>query len=221
MVKDKKNIIVRLIGRFLRTCDRVRIYYMKRTCRLDKRVMVFISRPDYSDNGRALYEFLCKSGYGDKYMIYWIVKDPSNCMKMFPDSKAVFLKAYNWLGLPNQKALKIYMSAGTALVTHAFFLAKKDSLSGQKRIMLWHGCGYKDKVWKKFIPYNYDKACVAGPLFIKTKMKYWGLPEDRIIAKGYPRYDWMLHPSNAAKQMLDNLKGNHKKLIIWMPTFFQ
>ena len=37
---------------------------------------------------------------------------------------------------------------------------------------------------------------------------------------GYPRYDWMLHPSMSKDEILDSLFGwKGKKAVLWMPTF--
>ena len=111
------------------------------------------------------------------------------------------------------------MTAKFVFSTHDFMISKSDGLPGQNYILLWHGCGYKDKISKN-VSHIFDKACVPGPLFVKTKSKLWNVTEDKFIVKGYPRYDWMLDNSPKAEEMARNLRGNaQEKIVLWMPTF--
>ena len=188
-------------------------------CPLKEDVIVFLSRPDYSDNGKALSEYMERNGFFSKYKVYWLVEDKEACEKSSPDTKAVFIKMYDKHGVYTKEALDIYLTAQYVIATHVFYVPKNQSNPQQKRFLLWHGCGYKDKGWTHFIPNNFEKVCVSGPLFIETKMRYWNINSDVIIDKGYPRYDWMLHPSERAEQYADSLKDGKKKLVIWMPTY--
>ena len=69
---------------------------------------------------------------------------------------------------------------------------------------------------------KFDYALVPGPVFVQTKSVYWQCPKEKILPLGYPRYDWMLDPSNRRDEIMQKLLGTdakNKKLIIWMPTF--
>ena len=186
---------------------------------IEKGTIVFSSRPDYSDNGKALSEYMRDNGFFSKYKVYWLVEDAERCKKLYPDAGVTFLTMYDKTGVYNRETLMVYLRMEYVLATHVFYVPKMLSNPKQSRFLLWHGCGFKDKGWTKFIPNNFDKVCVSGPLFIKTKMKYWCIDEDRIIAKGYPRYDWMRQKGVASAKMAEELKGGNDKLIIWMPTF--
>ena len=67
---------------------------------------------------------------------------------------------------------------------------------------------------------HFDHAMVPGPVFVETKSRYWNCEKEKILALGYPRYDWMLHPSVSRGEALEKL-FSHKdmKTVIWMPTF--
>lgn len=60
---------------------------------------------------------------------------------------------------------------------------------------------------------------VPGPVFVKRNRTMEREP-DRLLMMGYPRYDWMLHPSMSKDEILDSLFGwKGKKVVLWMPTF--
>lgn len=181
--------------------------------------IVIMSRPDYSDNAKALSEYMRDNDYFDRYRVYWLVADKKSCENKYPDAGVTFLQMYNWAGIYKKKTLEIYLTAQRVMATHVFYVPKALSNKEQKRYLLWHGCGYKDKGWTQFIPNNFDKVCVSGPLFIESKKKYWGIDESVIIAKGYPRYDWIESKSRKAALFRNQICGNNSKVIIWMPTF--
>ncbi len=190
------------------------VRHIKNTCQVNENEIVFMSRPDYSDNALAFYEYLKSDERFSNYKIYWAVS--SNCKegKEFEN-----VKLYRNSGLISYKSLKLIMCAKYLFSTHDFVFPKSKSLQGQVYVMLWHGCGYKDKP-SKTTSHNFDWACVPGPLFVKTKAKSWNVSESKFIAKGYPRYDWMLQKSESAERMALRIKGNSlQKLVIWMPTF--
>lgn len=195
------------------------IAHVIKTEPLNDNVIVFQSRPDYSDNGKALSEYMIHNGYGSKYKLFWLVEDRRTAESLYPNAGVTFLQMYDKFGSYNLKTLKVYLTAKYVIATHVFYVPKNQSNPNQKRFLLWHGCGYKDKGWVHYIPNNFDKVCVSGPLFIEPKMKYWNIGRETIVDKGYPRYDWLLHPSSKAKAFADLLKQSHDKLLIWMPTF--
>ena len=67
---------------------------------------------------------------------------------------------------------------------------------------------------------HFDHAMVPGPVFVETKSRYWNCEKEKILALGYPRYDWMLHPSVSRGEALEKLFSDKAmKTVIWMPTF--
>lgn len=182
----------------------------------DPHIIVFTSKPDYADNSRALSDFLVSQKCG--YRIYWKVNDAYAFKKKYPNENVSFIDD---TGLKKYLNLYVYLRASFIFTTHSLSFYSGLKRPGQTIINLWHGCSYKDRVNKenfKGDP-NIDKYLVAGPLFIKTKSYFFCCPEENILALGYPRYDWLLKKTTAAKKMFEELRGECEKLVIWMPTF--
>lgn len=187
---------------------------------IDNSIIVFNSRPDYSDNARALSDYLINNDYLSKYKIYWVVEDSQKCRDFYPKDNVNFIENK---GLKRFRNLFLFTKANYILATHVLPYYTSKNKKGQHFINLWHGCGYKDKDLnhkkrKNDLP-PFDKALVAGPLFVKTKSYCWNLPIENIIAKGYPRYDWLKNPTEKEKKLYENIKGNNVKIVMWMPTF--
>lgn len=180
----------------------------------NKKVLVFESFPDYADNSRAFSDYLLKKG---GYKIYWIVKDAKTFSERFPNTRIHFLQEVDKNGVGSVRTLLVLLRAGWMFSTHGFTYAP-GSQKGKKYIKLWHGCSFKDKTSQASFT-KFDLALVAGPCFIKTKAYFWGCSESKIIAKGYPRYDWLRMKSNKVESVVNLWKRDNKKLIVWMPTF--
>ena len=179
--------------------------------------IIFESKPDYSDNPLALSEFLIKNGYNNQYKIFWLVTDENEMKKKHPDDNVTFFQLKNKFGIIRWSSFKVVATVKYHFVSHNFTVPKRQSLSEKRHILLWHGCGYKKSGGhiKRF----FDLALVPGPLFIKTKAQFWNTSEQYICATGYPRYDWMLSPTNHTFEFKKKYAQNHEKLVIWMPTF--
>lgn len=197
-------------------------FFILHFCKLESNVIVFFSSPDYSDNAKALYNYMCANGYKSKYTMYFVVKELHYCKKLYKNEDVLFIVSKNKYGGVKIKNLKILLTAGALIYTHSapYPCVKHKSIKGQRYINLWHGCGYKDnQVKPEKRGYNFDLVLVPGSLFVDTKMKFWNAPAEIIIDCGYPRYDWLLKPSKKAVEFAKKIKGKNKRLIIWMPTF--
>ena len=184
--------------------------------RINPRIIVFTSKPDYSDNSRALSDFLVSRRAG--YRIFWRVDNARYFKKHFSNDCVHFIDDR---GLKSFLNLFIYLRASYIFTTHSLSFYRGLKRNGQHIINLWHGCSYKDRVNKEQKGYDdfIDKYLVAGPLFVETKSYFFCCPKDHILSLGYPRYDWLLIQTESAKKMYDELRGECDKLIIWMPTF--
>lgn len=186
---------------------------------VDESVVVFRSMPDYADNARALAEYMLENGYTKKYKIYFDVQNRdyySNKEKtiFFITSKAKY-------GKYKLGSLRLLLTAGYLMSTHGMMVDWKLARKQQHRILLWHGCGYKDKSKADGEGSKlFDKVLVPGDLFVKTKAYFWNVNEDCILPIGYPRYDWLKMRDSDAKQLIKTFKNNPStKVILWMPTY--
>ena len=208
-MKNIKMLIVAFQARLF-------IWLVKHLYKVRQNRIVFQSKPNYSDNPRALSDYLVANGYLDKYEIYWVV---NGSLKLeVSDNNVKVVNLYNSMRLYKWQAFKILLTSKYVFASHGFFIHKEKGLQGQKYITLWHGCGYKDNAGLQLNRF-FDLALVPGPLFLKTKAKFWNTTEEYLLAKGYPRYDWLLHPSKRAIELKRMLLKGGTKAIIWMPTY--
>lgn len=193
-------------------------YIIKKISKLDNNSIVFMSLPCFSDNSLAFSEYLLKKNYHNKYKIYWVVDNIDYYKNKYPNSKYIFIQEKNKYNETTFKYTRIGLTSKFLFGTHWFANEKSNSIKGQQYILLWHGCSFKDKNSNNN-ERKFDIALVAGPIFKKTKSKFWNISEKYLLAKGYPRYNWLINPSQKAYEYKDILTNKYNKLIIWMPTF--
>lgn len=198
-------------------------------CSVCETRIVFKNREnqDFTDNARALFEYLVENGYNEKYQMIYMVSDK----KKFRNRKyknVKFVTAENRFGWNSPMAYYYGATAKYFFYTNNSADLNRYHCEGQITINLWHGCGYKGATLEnKNIPHSdsmsrFDYAIVPGPVFVETKSAYWRCPKEKILPLGYPRYDWMLDEKNSKEEILNRLfgwKGLETKAVIWMPTF--
>ena len=192
--------------------------------KIKKNRLVFKNREmmDCTDNPEAFYEYLISSGYNKKYEIIWLVSEKRKFRNQ-NTGNVKFVTAENKYGWSSPLAYYYGATAGFFFYSHNSAGLNRYRCKGQTVVNLWHGCGYKDAEQgkkKQNIKPDFDYALVPGPVFVKTKSGLWNCEPDRLLMMGYPRYDWMLHPSMSKDEILDSLFGwKGKKAVLWMPTF--
>lgn len=203
--------------------------YAKRFGKVCEHRMVFKNRQmqDFTDNARALFEYLIEQGYNEQYEIIWGVSEPAR-FKNLKYKNVKFVTAENRYGWSSPAAFYYGNTAKYFFYTNNTADLNRYQCKGQTTINLWHGCGYKGSTHKNAdIPCSktmemFDYALVPGAVFVETKSSYWERSKETILPLGYPRYDWMLDKNNNRGQMLKDLFGweeNGEKVVIWMPTF--
>lgn len=178
--------------------------------------IIFISFPDYSDNALALSDYLSIPDVKNTHKIYWIVENANSYQKKFNQAGIIFLNKKNWLGMTPFKTVIHHLQAKFVFATHSFLIPQEKAKPEQKYILLWHGCGFKAKTGSHYT--QFDTALVPGPLFLEPKSRYWKVLPEKLLSEGYPRYDWMLHPSQEAESYFKVLKKEYDKVIFWLPT---
>lgn len=199
----------------------------KRLFKIKENRILFYSVPDYSDNARALYDYMVKEEYEKKYELVWLVSNPKNqaiSKKIKGKSKLIrsvgrFHKLYTF------RSLYYSMTAKYIFVTHGSTVYDDYKNDEQIVVNLWHGCGYKQKTKEldnmKIKPHS-DYYLLPGNLFVDPKSKFWNTSPENLLTLGYPRYDLFFENSINAQRYIEKLKDdNETKVIIWMPTFRQ
>lgn len=180
--------------------------------------MLFETNDDFSDNGRALFDYLVANGYNKKYELVWLVREPEKYQKYVTEN-VKFVRAFKkGSTIRRATAYRYALTSGYIFYTQAFNwigMSRKNQLF----IDLWHGCGYKANKNDRRVFFDY--CLVPGDIFIKTKMEFFNCSSKKLLPLGYPRYDLMLRGSEAAEAFREKLlkESKSEKLILWMPTY--
>ena len=179
--------------------------------------ILFETGSDYSDNGRALFEYLIKEKYNNIYEIIWLVSDPEKYSEINIKNVSFIRKTGKLHGNYTLKSLFYGRTSKILFFTHSNVWLKKKR-EKQQVINLWHGCGYKDTKAKRNDFFDY--CLIPGELFIETKSKFFSQPKEKFLPIGYPRYDWFKSNKNL-KGKFDFMNNNSDSYtnIVWMPTF--
>jgi CDP-glycerol glycerophosphotransferase (TagB/SpsB family) len=180
--------------------------------------ILFETNDDFTDNSRALFDYMMEKGYNEKYELVWLVHEPQK-YKKYVTHNVKFVRNF-------KKASKIRRAQAYkyALTSKYIFYTQAFNWIGMTRrnqvfVNLWHGCGYKaNKNGRKVF---FDYCLIPGEAFVKTKMEFFGCTSKKLLLMGYPRYDMMLRGSERAKQYCEKLlsDSDSKKMILWMPTY--
>lgn len=182
--------------------------------------ITFESGNDFSDNARALFEYMCEHGYNDKYEMIWLVREPEK-FKKYEYKNVKFVRSF--YGRIEMRTKECYEYAYSS--KYVIYVTAVNWMSvfrkNQVLINLWHGCGYKANKGGRKVYFDY--CLVPGDVFIETKKDFFGVPAKKILPLGYPRYDLMLKESEVAAGYVRSLmeKCSADKMILWMPTYRQ
>ena len=177
-----------------------------------KNIVVFESKIDYTDNCRALSEYMEKY-MADKYQIVWIMKKPEKHRGDLKDKK-IYINRYH-MSTVDIIRLNYYISrAKFIFFTHPGWL--HEWTPEQKVINLGHG-----NPLKKAEPLGHVADCVLASG--KDGVKYRKLEykdEMRVEILGPPRNDWLFVRNSSVMQKYT--EGNvYQKIIICLPTYKQ
>ena len=214
-------------------------WWLERLIPRSKRIFVFGSwrGRKYSDNSKALYEYILKNE--PKIKPYWITKDKKLYRKLLSENKPVVLafSIKGWL---------ISLRASVAFTCTGQNNVNKYALNGAKNIWLWHGMPLKQirgnienyrynikknnyqkikLLFEKNIkPYDYFRRIVyatisSGDFFVPFLKSAFFLPEKSIWTTGLPRTDFYFE--NKTERVIDNIRKKYidSRIIFYMPTY--
>lgn len=199
--------------------ERVCTFFIKLFCPVDGSVVVYHSIPDFSDNARALAEYMESNGYTKKFRIFFIVENEK--LYSSRNGEIVFITCKAKYGKYKLSCLRRLYTAKYLMSTHSMIIKRNDAQKEQVLVRLWHGCSFKDRSRQDGIKLrSFDAALVPGDFFIKTKAYFWNVDEKYILPTGYPRYDWLRMKDETAQKLINSYKYDQNTIILlWMPTF--
>lgn len=180
----------------------------------------YIKGTDYSDNARALFEYMIAKEYNQRYRLVWLVKNPKE-FEQYRNMKNVEFLSFDWSVSDNPSERDAYYKA-LCLAKYIFFTDAygfaRNSRSDQIRIQLWHGCGFKTRVNFVRCEHRYEYTTVISDLYAKIHEDIYGLRADQMLVTGYAKQDWLFQPpENELHELF--LLPKTEKYIFWMPTF--
>ncbi|MBD5509225.1 MAG: hypothetical protein HDR05_14635 [Lachnospiraceae bacterium] len=179
----------------------------------------YVKGMDFSDNARALFEYMLVQGYNERYRLVWLVKNPQE-FEEWQKFKNVEFLSFDWSVSENREERDRYYRA-LCLAKYIFFTDAygfaRNCRSDQTRIQLWHGCGFKTRVNFVRCEKRYEYTTVISEVYSKIHQDVYGLRADQMLVTGYAKQDWLFCPVKDWQEKLGVAKA--RKYVFWLPTF--
>jgi len=176
--------------------------------------IVFESEGDFSDNTRALYDYMKNEDYFSKYQAIWLVDD----VEKVKQRENVILVSKKGRKMRIRTAYYL-ATCGYYFYTHSNWLVNLKQRRKQKIVNLTHGFGYKEAKGSKRT--KFDALVVTGDIPAKELSRYNHCTLEKVQKLGYPRNDYFYSDLSEVKEKVEEkyrLK-HYESRIIWMPTF--
>ncbi|MBR2384920.1 MAG: CDP-glycerol glycerophosphotransferase family protein [Clostridia bacterium] len=177
-----------------------------------KKVILFESVPNLSDNSKAVFDEMIKRGVNQKYKLVWFVDE-----KFKPTNKIKNVKylCFN-KGILNKIRSKILHYRVKCLISCNSFLPSV--VKKQKSFYLAHGMPLKSVRGYYTVPNEIDYCLVTGQGLLETTSYEFNFPQEKLLPLGYPRNDSLVTTKGNNKELFDI---DCDKIIVWYPTFRQ
>lgn len=183
-------------------------------------VSAYVKGMDFSDNARALFEYMLREGYLDRYEIVWLVMNPAEYAGRYKDESRIRFLPFAGSVSEDQAVRDEYYEAlclaKYIFCTDAYGFARH-ARPDQIRVQLWHGCGIKTRV--NFVPCEkrYEYMTVISKMYAKLHEDSFGLRHDQVLVTGIAKEDWLFHPLKDWKERFHI--PDAARYIFWLPTF--
>jgi len=180
----------------------------------------YIEGMDFSDNARALFDYLLNVGADKEYLMVWIVKNPDEYASRYKERNVKFV-SWEWAYSDNVNLQEEYYRplclAKFIFFTDAYGFAR-NVRKDQLRIQLWHGVGFKSRVNYVRCENRYEYKIDPGIIFAEKSIEIYGLRKDQVKILGYPKIDWLFEKDDRDILSIIGVRKT-KKVIVWAPTF--
>lgn len=189
-----------------------------------RNLWVFHSFPSFSDNSRAIYDFMRREH--PDYRLIWLTNRAIDPIVAHPETEA--FESYSWKSL---KGLYYSLRAKVFITTHT--MPSFRNTRGQLFCNLWHGMPFKSAgifspEWSASKKHAYANDARNIDLMIATssvtragQSMQFAVPPDRFVITGQPRTDALFHQSSSALTLLrkELLIPPHSRVVVMLPTF--
>ena len=184
-----------------------------------KRIILFESLPDFSDNTLAVFREMIRRGYDKKYRLVWELGDANTDTALFDQYGCKYiLRDYHTL--PERLQHFYYTAAADVLISSNRFLKMQSSDGSQRYMHLAHGCALK-KTTNYYFPDYIGNADVLtlSDFFLPYDAVNLGCRQEQLRPLGYPRCDELFKGNVPIAQLAP--ESEYQKVIYWMPTYRQ
>jgi len=185
--------------------------------------ILFVSYPDYSDNSKALFEYITKNPVYKRYDVVWLVRDPDILKLLTEREVKVYLK-YSLHG--------IYTLFRSKCIVETHNNYSRIKAKNQYLINLWHGVPLKALGYAghfktedasesiKGIETN-DILITTSSIVRNAMVTSFLIDPRKTVITGQPRNDYLFMVSSKQKiaQLLNRDISRYNKLLIFMPTY--
>lgn len=186
----------------------------------NRKKVMFASFPDFSDNARALYEYMIRDERFHDWTFVWEVSSEI----ILPNrKKTIFIVRPD--GFWSRRYL-VYlyhlMTSKFLFSTHSFF---GEALpSKQVSVLLWHGtmlkriCAMNEREKHQGGKEQFRFFISPSDYYVNYFCKSFLCSEESVITCGYPRNDFLFEDSDVLNK-LNITRDSFEKIIVYMPTF--
>lgn len=172
-----------------------------------RKILLFESCPDFSDNTLYVFKEFIKRNYNKKYKMYWI------CEKSFVGPK---LKNVKYIERNKHRFFVAILNHTASIVISCNNFLGVDR-SNQESYYLMHGSPMKNVTSYYTCPSYIKYMITAGEYMNEKSAKAFQIDKQNCFPLGFPRNDVLVKP----RCNLKNIFGEYKKIIIWYPTVKQ
>jgi len=176
-----------------------------------KKLIIFESTPDLSDNSKAVFDEMLRRGLNKKYKLMWLLsKEPS---KDLPKIKNV-----SYVKMENSKSILLKKYRAKCFVCCNEWL--ESLVSGQTSFYLSHGTTIKSLAgYYNVFPERTDYCLCAGKDVEFLCEAEFGAPAEKIFTLGFPRNDVLVSAHRDLHPLFPDC--DFEKAIVWYPTYRQ
>lgn len=177
--------------------------------------------PDYSDNSRALYEYLMQTPEYSYMSFYWVVETP----EIMPSRERTSYIKYPHSFREKEYVIYLYhvFTSQLLFTTHQYFL--EANRKAQICVSLWHGtmlktiCAMNPREKKAFKPKKqFSFYTCSSNYYVDLFDKSFLCGREHIKVTGYPRNDMLFEETNVLERLALNINPRGK-IVVYMPTF--